>query len=87
MFPQKGKAPQFPVAICLYMTVVFHIINKLTPLNFSYNVTQKTLRGKKNICSIFLKIWLSVISIKEQKDRICSRLVIQSFYNSRNVRN
>ena len=74
-FPQKGKAPQFPVAICLYITAVFHnyfiaflcIIDKLTPLNFSYNVTQKTLRGKKNICSIFLKIWLSVISIKEQK--------------------
>ena len=70
VFPQKGNAPQFPVAICLYMTAVFHnyfigflcIIDRLTPLNFSYNVTKK-----KNICSIFLKILLSVISIKEQK--------------------
>ena len=62
-FPQKGKAPQFPVAICLYITAVFHnyfiaflcIIDKLTPLKFSYSVTQKTLRGKKIDAVYFLK--------------------------------
>ena len=61
VFPQKGNAPQFPVAIYLYMTAVFHNyfiaflcitdksneVDKLTPMNFSYNVTKKTLWSKK----------------------------------------
>lgn len=95
VFPQKGNAPQFPVAICLYMTAVFHnyfiaflcIIDKLTPLNFSYNVTQKTLRGKTKYAVYFLKFGCHWSLSRNKKDRIFKRLVIQSFYSSWNISN